>query len=308
MGLRRLRFLAPLALVLFAAVGLAGAEEPSDDAIVVDRRGRDGDMPAPPLEIHEWGVWRIRGGRIDHLAELARENPSFVHRTSAAAVPSPALTPRRLPPEMMIADKPVIFIHAGTTMDVEVTVEFPGGEPWFYYPSAVTGVTEAPAARTLRWNGRVHSSVPANMALARAARGHWWSALRDANASPFVAAGTGQAERFLFYDGPVRFDRRTWRGGQATWEVANGRFTRRGSRGGDMRALRVELDAELRRQGLNAGESEALLRTWNGDLFRRAGRRSIGFITRAQYDAMLPITVVPEPIRIVRVGMVIEVS
>jgi len=288
------------------------------------------DMPAPPFRVHEWGVWRVRNGTVEHLADLARENPSFVHRASGAA-PLP-VTPRRHP-ELVAADKPVVFLWADVPLDVEITVEFAGrGQPWFYYPQATAGQTDPPVARTVRWQGHVTPprATPTPV-LARVSQAHFWSALRRAGASAFTPTGSTETERFLFYDGPTqfapavsvqragtatqpRFSMRALRPdpqGQPVWVVHGPSFERLDRQGaarrGDLRALRTELRAALVARGLRETEADALLDTWRGDLFTRAETRAISFVSRADYDAMLPITVTPMPIELVRVGLVIDV-
>ncbi len=79
---------------------------------------------------------------------------------------------------------------------------------------------------------------------------------------------------------------------------------------GDLRALRRLLERDARAQGLDAAETRALLDTWRDELFGRPGAappppRLIYFVTRARYDAMLPLRVSPEPDEVVRVGLVI---
>ena len=82
------------------------------------------------------------------------------------------------------------------------------------------------------------------------------------------------------------------------------------SAGGDLIAFRRELERTARAQGLNAAEARSLLDTWGDELFGVPGGpapapRLVYFITRARYDAMLPLRVSPTPDAVVRVGLVI---
>ena len=329
---------ATLGAVLAAGLVVADAQpreslpelRPADRTRADDLSQDESDMPAAPLRVHEWGVWRLRNGQGDHLRELLRENPTFVHRANrGAALP---LTPRRRE-EPVIADKPVIFLYAGTELDVELTVEFAGGgEPWFYYPAATMGITEPPQHRTVRWQG--HVSLPGaaqSGPLPTVPPAHFWSALRGVGASEFRATGANEGERFLFYDGPTPFPRvlgvttsggnlrvqRTMRDrqGQQVWVVDANGFVRAdvsaaARRASPNRGNVVELERQVRAalvaRGLSPAEAGSLIDTWRGDLFRRSERRAIWFLPRPAYDAMLPITVRPMPIEMVRVGLVIQ--
>lgn len=287
-----------------------------------------GRLASAPLDVHEWGVWRLRAGRVDHLADLARETPAFVHR---AASGPPPVTPRPANENVEIALKPVVFLHADTPLDVTVTIEMPGGEPWLYFPDAVAGITEPPAVRTVRWSGRVlpaAAALPRGVSFPTAAPGHWWNALRGAGASPFVPTGASLAERFLFYDGPIPF-RALWepRAGSvvpartaarnannAAWVLGPQGASRVASRGQrvvsrsarDVGAVRTDLGRALERAGLTAAEAHSLLTTWDGDLFQSTAPRAVWLVGQRQYDGMLPIRVEPRPRSIVRVGVVIQ--
>lgn len=327
---------ATLGLSLVAGLLVAGAQPraaraPADRTPLDHLTQDEADMPAAPLRVHEWGVWRLRAGQVDHLAELARENPPFVHRANRAA--APALTPRPRFDPQLVADKPVVFVYADTEMDVDLMVEFAsGGEPWFYYPTATAGITDPPARRTVRWQARASlPSAAPRTPLASVQPGHFWNALRAVGASPLCPTGSTESERFLFYDGPTTFPRvvdvvasgsgarvrRAMRDaqGEQVWVVDAAGFVRAdvpqsaqraaGNRG-TVQQLERQLRAALVARGLSDAEATALLDTWRGDLFRRAERRAIWFLPRRAYDAMLPITVYPPPLEIVRVGVVIQ--
>jgi len=312
-------------LIALSCLSDAQAQAPGD-AAQLDQPSLARAAPAP-LDVHEWGVWRLRSGRIDHLSDLARETPAFVHRAPTGPAP---ITPRPSP-DIEIALKPVLFLHADAPMDVTVTIEMPGGEPWFYFPDAVAGVTSHPEARTVRWMGRVlpeAAPLPAGVAFPAAPGGHWWNALRGVGASPFVPRGASLAERFLFYDGPIPF-RPLWAPAgrsvqpvaiaglaptRVAWVVGPGGATRvtsgrqRVARAAlrDVGAVRTELSAALLAGGLTAAEVQSLLATWDGDLFQSPAPRAIWIIPQSEYDRMLPLTVEPVPRSTVRVGVAIQ--
>lgn len=302
--------------------------------------GRIAPPPPPPpptgvqgdVTVHEWGVWRIREGHVDHLQDLAGELPAFVHRTGGLA----AVMPPPPPPHNgghwvggggggMVARKPVIFLRATRPTQVTVTVGFRGGAPWLFYPDAAQG-TDVGGTPTLTWTGSVQPI--GRTAMQAAPQGHFWNTLRTAGGQLFLGAH-GSAEKFLFYDGPVDFQpafRIARQAGGAVitpvagehvvWLVSAGQFNRIEIPGdastahvttqGTVAQLRAELLAEALARHLTAAEAASLLDTWNDDLFVEAAARAVYFEPRAQYDAMLPLQVTPTPVDIVRVGMVIQ--
>jgi hypothetical protein len=239
-------------------------------------------------------------------------------------------------PGTVVARKPVIFLRARQETDMSLEVRFVGGDPWLHYPSAQ--ILRDGGEPGLRFFGRV--APAAGTRLAPAPAGHFWNGLRDVGASLFLTRD-GTAEKFLFYDGPVAFGSsftaqsdaeppvRVLGAAETTafrvigsayerWTVvppgagAGAALTQpmRRSGGGDLTAFRRELDRAARAQGLSAAETRSLLETWRDELFGVPGAapppsRLVYFITRARYDAMLPLRVSPTPDSIVRVGLVI---
>lgn len=331
--MRRIVLVSVLSLLAVGGVTAARLSRPRAECPVVDGDGlptdmltdrRGADMPAAPLGVHEWGVWRLSSaGRVASLEELVRESPSFVHRSAEAAT---GVLPMAIPPEYQICDKPVIFLHAGTTMDVRITVGFPTGRPYLHYPEATDGM--ANGSRGLQWYGQVNApSTPVDASAYRpASASHWWSFLRSAGASPFVSSASHETESFLFYDGETRFpdgfrarrrritpiaghvDSVAWQlesGHASHLDIAGARMTRRSLASVD--ALRADMKTTLMARGLTAGESDSLLDTWRSNLFAGDERRVIWMLPRATYDAMLPLTVTPTPTEVVRVGVVVQV-
>lgn len=281
---------------------------------------QDDDSPPPPLQLeaHEWGVWKIENGRVT-IDDLAEESPRFVYRTPAA--------PQQPVPQVTIQNatvrKPVLFLRANRPIDdLRVTVRFVGGRPWLYYPEGeVRGnrlsfrgqLSNVPdPQRLLTRDGRGDQGFP---------RGHWWQHLRNAGGNTFTSSTNG-AEKFIFYDGPVRFrapvitrgeNLRTRRGERRVWVVENGEYVEsvatprelRETLRGQVSDLRGRLDDQLQRAGLNAAEAASLLGTWEPELNDNA-RHLIYLLTRAEYDRMLPITISPTPTELVRVGVVIS--
>lgn len=300
------------------------AEDLSDHRALDDRVSAD-SLPALQLSMQEWGVWQLdAGGHVRSLEDLARESPAFVHRQLGVPGPVPEL-PGVLPIPQ-IFDKPVVFFFAQRPIDVTVTVRVPNGRPWLFYPSATLGRVSGDAA--LRFQGRVlaqQAPLPAGVRLPTAPDGHWWRWLRGVDASPFVTAEGGEAERFLFYDGQAPFPRGFAVRGSTpvpvspnvdmlAWVIDGNTATRLVMRPGNVSRTRMvskaevegELRARLMMRGLSGPVADSLISTWRPELFASRDRRVIWLLSRAAYDTMLPIDVVPAPGYTARVGVVIE--
>lgn len=246
----------------------------------------------------------------------------------------------------VVARKPVLFLYANSPMNVRVDVGFQGGSPWLFYPFARESQPHpsqgalswnlrvlprrsrvpVPAVASGHWWNDLRR-VGASPVIAEPPGGVRREVpARDLRVAPEPASS---AERFVFYDGPVAFRpafriQRSGAGAEIAtlstetevWLVgADGRFVhhqvQQGSglrpvQGGDAAALRRNLEAAARRRGLSAAETRSLLETWRDELFRPGGARAVYFLPRAQYDAMLPLRIAPEPAETVRVGLVIE--
>lgn len=314
--------------ILITASPLATAQAQSRD-----------QLQGPTITAHEWGVWKLRAGQVVHLEELAAEVPGFVFRApplparpirppmvlpgpNIRPVPGPPIPVR--PPHPPVARKPVIFLRTDRQTPITVEVGFNGGEPWLYYPAAEAGISPQ-GIKTLSWSGQL---VPSGRApLAPVEGDHFWNDLRQAGGH-LLLGRDGTAEQFIFYDGPVRFERpfnisRQGSGARITplssehrvWLTSPGHFVEARLGEGDdgvvinrgvMTELRAQLDTELQQRGLTPAESRSLLETWRDELFEPTGSRAVYFMPRPLYDRMLPIRISPAPTELVRVGLVIE--
>lgn len=295
------------------------------------------------LVAHEWGVFVLENGRPTYLADLARELPPFVQRLGGAqavlpapppAHPAPPGNPGIGPgpggpphPPGAVARKPVLFLYADQPTPIHIEVGFTGGEPWMAYPAGQRRTNiGGPGTAGLVWDLTVAPTrAPAFHGVHR---GHWWKDLRAAGGAA-VMADNGQSEGFVFYDGPVGFERSFnldhRDGGAAVTPASTERLlflleadryveadldpdtwrSRQVAMGG-MAELRARLSQELQHRGLTLGEAHSLLETWRDELFRAADRRAIYFVPRDAYDRMLPLTITPAPTELVRVGLVID--
>jgi len=303
----------------------------------------EGRRRAPPRidRAAEWGVWKVRQGHVTSLDELAAEVPSFVHRGRPTTTAGPAPTPVQ-PHFPAHARKPVLYLYSGErcrSVGVRVRVHVPIAGSTLYYPNAVA--TSTGLGSSLEFRGalepsrRARDCVSSSSRPARAPRGHFWRALRQVPASMFTSGE--ESERFIFYEAltdlrspyvfygagehasvSLRPDLRDASGREdVVFAVHAGRYRRITPAGsgttslatGDARplsALMAELREQLMVRGLTAPEARSLLDTWRPDLIEARGDRRIYFLDRADYDAMLPLTISPRPREMVRVGMVID--
>jgi hypothetical protein len=267
------------------------------------------------LVVHEWGVWKLRLGQVEHLEELAAESPRFVNRSAVA--PALAMAPDDQP--FRVSLKPVVFFYADRPMDVNVHVRFRGGRPWLYHPNG------REAGGTLTWDVQLEPAQPG--VISPIPEGHWWQHLRDVGADVLMTPDGG-TEHFLFYDGPVRFARtfrvderrgtlraRPSAGEDTLWIVEGQGFREmeadpRGNlselRRGDVDQLRTILIQQMEQRDLSHAEAVSMVSTWAGEFFNATYPRALYFVARPHYDRMLPIRITPPPDQLVRVGMVIE--
>lgn len=271
--------------------------------------------PSPPavrgFVVHEWGVWKVKRGELLHVAELARENPTFVRvaPTPTGLVPT---TPQLHP----VAKKPVLFFYAKQPLHVEVTVQLMGGYPMFHYPPARIDNDLLTFSLDVGAKPRPLRPVPSS---------HFWATLRGVGAN--LVSGGGETERFAFYDGPTRLLREFTARAEGTTIVVKRDTTEEvfvtdgtyvsvvGGPAGEAKVawpptapiatLFARLQQRLEQSGLSPAESRAFLDTWRPDLTAK-GRRAVALVGRATYDAMLPITFSPPPEAVVRTGVVID--
>jgi len=286
----------------------------------------------------EWGVWKMHAGHVTSLEELAAELPPFVHRGRPSATPPPTAVPV-VPYHPVQARKPVLYLYSSEVCratGVQIHVGLRVGGSTLYYPQA-TASHHGLDFRGVLYPAQLTRDCPTPTGMPRAPRGHFWNDLRAVPASVFETS-SGEAEHFIFYDAltdlrvPFVFygagehgsvSARPGRQPQVgvddvVYVVHGGRYRRlvpsgpspTPIAGGDsrpMQTLEGELRSQLLARGLTADEAQSLLATWYPDLIEAQGHRRIYFVDRADYDAMLPLTISPRPRQMVRVGLVIDI-
>ena len=312
---------APLLLLLAASTFATGPSRPPSQS-------------PPPVTVHEWGTFTSVAGEDGRAQEwVPRQAPSelpcFVERLP--------LSVKGYLPGTVRMETPVLYFYAPTATVVDVNVRFPRGVVTEWYPraSVTPAVLDLGAYRrpqfesSISWP-RVAVSPAATPAFpTESAPSHYYPA-RETDAAPVLAGS--QAEKFLFYRGVGLFappiEARISGDGQVAVRSSSGApigdllyFVNDGGRIGyrfyqgstgvltlDPPALEEEEGAtspesELERllvgRGLYPKEAAAMVKTWRDSWFEQ-GRRLFYLMPAGMVDAVLPLTIRPAPVSIVR--------
>src|SRR5262249_17269535 len=222
-------------------------------------------------------------------------------------------------------ETPVIYFYADRDVRASVKVDFPGGCFSEWYPLArITG-------RTINWNGFVAQPGAKERFPADKSQSHYYPA-RATDAAP-LSLGDEQRveqEKFLFYRGVGNFDlplsvrmkddqvivRSAWpyqiakvilfenREGGSGWRIhgpINGEATiARPSLGQPVDSLLREIEKTLVEQGLSEKEAAQMFKAWR-DSWSEEGLGVFYVLPRRATDAILPITINPQPLELARV-------
>jgi len=275
---------------------------------------------------HEWGTF-TSVSTADGRAQLwnplngPSELPSFVYRCAKPSCGECAKCDWTL----VRMETPVIYFYSGRDIKASVKVGFPQGRITEWYPQArVTG-------QVISWGGfGVQSSAKEDFPIDQS-RSHYYPA-RETDAAPLSLGDEQKVERekFLFYRGVGNFDlplsvrlkddqaivRNTAQGeiaqvilfenreGRSGWRIhgaLKGEATiARPALGQPVEALRRELEKTLVEQGLYEKEAAAMVKTWRDSWFEE-GLRVFYIVPRRETDAILPITINPQPSELARV-------
>jgi hypothetical protein len=274
---------------------------------------------------HEWGTFTsvsTADGKIQLWNPLGgpSELPSFVYRSSEASqcFKSGTLALVRM-------ETPVIYFYSDRDVRASVKVDFPRGCITEWYPLAHT------ERQMINWNGFVAQPAAKGKFPADQSRSHYYPA-RETDAAP-LSIGDEQKveqERFLFYRGIGFFDLPISarlkddqvvvrgagseeiaqvilfenRGGRSGWRIhgaLKGEATiARPALDQPVEPLLRELEKTLIGQGLYEKEAAAMVKTWRDSWFEE-GLRVFYILPRRATDAILPITIKPQPSELARV-------
>jgi len=285
------------------------------------------------LVVHEWGTFTSIAGEDGTAVDwrpLAGESdlPSFVY--NIADLQNGAGVRVRWHGKQDITarvrmETPVVYFYSDREMTVSVKVGFPKGRITEWYPRA-DSVRDG-----IDW-GRVKILRDVPMSFPMEKEPSRYYAARETDASPIrVCSEAGnEMEKFLFYRGVGFFDPPlavTLEGDKVRvknlgtnrvaelilFERHNGRIAYRIQRSdtgdtvmvrmtesGSLESLFAQVEKILVDHGLYKKEAKAMLKTWRDSWFEE-GLRVFYVLPRNTTDAVLPITIDPQPTQLVRV-------
>jgi hypothetical protein len=276
---------------------------------------------------HEWGTFTsvsTADGKPQLWSPLSgpSELPSFVYRFPQ---PGPCYKVGRGVLALVRMETPVLYFYSDRDVRASVKVDFPKGCITEWYPLARAGL------QTIEWNGFVaQPGAKENFPVDRSPS-HYYPA-RETDAAP-LSAGDEQKveqEKFLFYRGVGFFDlplsvrlkddqvivrNAGWdeipqvilfenRKGKSGWRIhgaLKGESTiARPALDQPVESLLREFEKTLVGQGLYEKEAAAMVKTWRDSWFEE-GLRVFYILPRNTTDAILPITIKPQPPELARV-------
>jgi hypothetical protein len=294
--------------------------------VVTKLKAQDQSPRQDRFVAHEWGTFTsvsTADGRQQLWNPLVgpSELPSFVYRSSAIQ----CFKGGKANLALVRMETPVIYFYADRDVRASVKVDFPRGCFSEWYPLArITG-------QTINWNGFVAQPGAKERFPADQSRSHYYPA-RETDAAP-LSIGDEQRveqEKFLFYRGIGNFDlplsvrmkddqvivSSAWpyeiakvilfenREGGSGWRIhgpINGEATiARPTLGQPLESLLREFEKTLVEQGLYEKEAAAMVKTWR-DSWSEEGLRVFYVLPRRATDAILPITINPQPSELARV-------
>ncbi|MCU1268127.1 MAG: hypothetical protein JWM21_4445 [Acidobacteria bacterium] len=321
--------LATISLALLSLVMLAVT---SCSSIVASGARKSASAAGAGLVVHEWGTFTsvtARDGQSLVWRPLSVESdlPSFIYSIDKGQSwrGLQYRTKSGLPVRVRM-ETPVLYFYAQQEMTANVKVDFPTGKITEWYPQA-----RSVPSHGIDW-GEVKIMPGLRVELAHDLRENHYYPARDTDAAIVEAGGEKQTEheKFLFYRGVGNFDLPLSlklvddkvivkniteeklaqavlfenRGGQtgfrmldlsnpeATWE--------RPVLGSNPADLHREMKSMLMAEGLYDKEAEAMLNTWRDSWFEE-GLRLFYVVPRRNTDAIIPISIRPEPAALVRV-------
>lgn len=286
------------------------------------------------LVVHEWGTFTSIAGKDGVALEWRPLNgpsdlPKFVHTIQEGedGLRHHAPQGKNNLTASVRMETPVLYFYSDKERDVSVKVDFPKGKITEWYPQARAVGTN------IDW-GRLKVMPDAALTFpVESSESHYYPA-RETDAAPVQVCGTngkpGQQEKFLFYRGVGTFDlplavklegetvvlKNTSkdeiarliifenRGGKIGYRLCDtftGEMTHeRPILDKSMDALLQDLKTILVESGLYEKEAAAMIKTWRSSWFEE-GLRVFYILPRKETDAVLPVTIEPQPTELVRV-------
>lgn len=283
------------------------------------------------LVVHEWGTFTSIAGKDGIALEWRPLNgptdlPKFVHtlgdRTNGLRHGA-----TKLDPATVRMETPVLYFYSAREMEAAVKVAFPQGKITEWYPQARM------VGDLVDW-GRVRIMPGAAVNLpVESTDSHYYPA-RETDAAPVQVCSTNgrpaQQEKFLFYRGLGTFDlpllvklednklalknlgkeeiahllvfeNRHGKIGYQLIDAFTGELTyERPALDRNLDSLLQDLKQMLVSSGLYLKEAEAMVKTWRSSWFAE-GLRVFYVLPRPTSDTVLPLTIEPRPVELVRV-------
>src|SRR5947209_1557159 len=316
----------------FAIATVVGVELSKARHSPVDKSIQQNASSDNRLVVHEWGTFTSIAGKDGVALEWrplngASDLPKFVHTMQEGSVGLRHIPGKGDLVAQVRMETPVLYFYTPNEMDVSVKVDFPKGKITEWYPQARN------VSAGIDWGKfKVMPGAALNFPV-ESAESHYYPA-RDTDAAPVQVCGTSgkpaQAEKFLFYRGVgtfdlplsvklegdnivlknlgkdeighlVIFENRGGKIGYRLCDAFTGEMTHeRPALDKNIDSLLTDLKQILVSSGLYEKEAEAMIKTWQGDWFNE-GTRVFYVLPRATTDAILPLTIDPNPSEIVRV-------
>jgi hypothetical protein len=327
-GVRRIDMLAsPLAFVITLGLTLL--------SLVLAGGPRTPSRTAPRVSgvvVHEWGTFTAvsdRDGKTLVWRPLTVESdlPPFVHSVDKGNTWRRLRYPSKSNLFVRVRmETPVLYFYSGKATTLNVKVGFPDGVITEWYPRALSA-----GRKGINWGEiRVRPNARVNLPHDRS-ENHYYPA-RETDAS-VVEVSRGQHvehEKFLFYRGVgyfdlplsvrlegnrvtiknshpenigqvILFENTDGKIGYHVLDLENGTAeVERPVLNDQLDELRQDLRTMLLAKGLYEKEVDAMLNTWR-DAWFEEGLRVFYVMPRKTTNAMLPITIEPKPVALVRV-------
>ena len=300
-----------------ALVGLAAALGSARTAAASPRE-------ADRFVVHEWGTFSTFSGADGKALKFYPDDrglPEFVHGRHRDVKGGRA--------DVYVSlETPVVYFYTDRDRTVSVRADFPKGLMTDWYPQA-----SRPPEQSIRWDD-LKVSAADRPRLVGHGDGSRYFAARETDAATVRTADRTEAEKFLFYRGVGDFEMPL-----VVRALGDGRFAVKNAGGHPVPAhvlvsvknrkvtfkvcghlsggaeTKVELPAEpstadklgdtlvelLVEQGLYEKEARAMVKTWRDDWFGDEGTRVLYLVARPVTNEFLPLSITPEPDRLVRV-------
>ena len=330
MSIRMRRRVVVSSLLVFIVTALAGIKL-SGIHVWTSRSSPAPAAKSDDLVVHEWGTFTSIAGKDGVALEWrplngASDLPGFVHTSQqpGAGLRHPYSKGDLI--SFVRMETPVIYFYSNQERDVSVKIDFPKGKITEWYPLARS------VGQGINW-GRFKITPGAALNLPVEYSNNRYYAARETDAAPVQVCSTNgkatQQEKFLFYRGVGTFDlpisvkldgdnlivrnsgdeisslivfeNRDGKIGYRLYDHLSGELIgARPELNQDLGSLITNLQRALVASGLYEKEAEAMIKTWRDSWFE-SGLRVFYVLPRHTIDAVLPITIDPQPQSLVRV-------